>query len=75
MEPVHSGTKTNTVLYMPVGPDCPVNRMYSERMRFLFKNGFGPPDFNSKPENERYFVGRATEDDLTEEAKIMFGIK
>ncbi len=73
MERCHKGSSTNTVLYIPVGPECPLNRLYVQRARNLFKKGLGPPDFSLKPENELHYVGRATWDDLSQEAKAMFG--
>ena len=73
VEPVHSGTSTNSVLYIPVGPDCPINRLYVERAKFLFRRGLGPPDFGGSPENEFEYEDRAGWEDLTEEARRMLG--
>ena len=73
MEPAHNGKETNTVLYIPVGPDCPINRLYVERMRFQFLSGFSPPDFESKPENEKEFTDRATFSDLSTDGQTMMG--
>lgn len=75
VEAMHNGRTTNTVLYIPVGPDCPINRLYVERMKFHFLSGLSPPDFNLKPENERYFKNRATILDLSPEGKRMMGFE
>ena len=60
-------------MYNPIGPECPINRLYVERTRQLFKKGQGPPDFTGKPDNELHYNGRATWEDITEEGKIMLG--
>jgi len=75
VEPIHNGKTTNTVLYIPVGPDCPINRLYVERMKYQFLSGLSPPDFNQKPENERYFENRAGISDLSPEGKKMMGFE
>ena len=73
MESAHNGKETNSVLYIPVGPDCPVNRLYVERMRFRFLSGLAPPDFEAKPENEKTFIDRASLSTLSSKGKIMMG--
>ncbi len=73
VESEHRGRDTNVVLYIPVGPDCPVNRLYVERARLLFMKGLRPPDFNSRQDIEHNFKDRGTIEDLTDEAKIMMG--
>ena len=73
VEDRHNGKETNSVLYIPVGPDCPLNRLYVERMRFRFSSGLAPPDFEKKPENEKEFTNRASSSDLSREGKIMMG--
>ncbi len=73
VDQTHNGRETNTVFYIPVGPECPVNRLYVHRTRLLFMKGLGPPDFDRKPENELHYVDRATWDDLSVEAKALFG--
>ena len=73
VESVHNGNETNSVLYIPVGPDCPVNRLYVERMKFRFLSGLAPPDFEAKPENEKTFIGRASLSELSSKGKIMMG--
>ena len=75
VEPVHNGKATNTVLYIPVGPDCPINRLYVERMKFQFLSGLSPPDFEGKPENEKCFKGRASFLDLSSEGMKMMGFQ
>ena len=45
VEPVHGGTENNTVVYVPAGPDCPLNRSYLRNMRPRFESGTRPPDF------------------------------
>jgi len=55
VESAHLGREPNVVIYIPCGPDCPVNRLYVERSRMLFRRGLGPPDFNGKPDNELHF--------------------
>jgi len=75
VESKHEGKQTNSVLYIPVGPECPINRLYVERAKWCFKFGDSPPDFhtNAKANSERDFVGRATFKDLNEDAKRMMG--
>ncbi|TRY78133.1 hypothetical protein TCAL_15298 [Tigriopus californicus] len=73
VENVHNGAETNTVLYIPSGPDCLTNRLYLERTRFLFKNGLGPPDFQGSPQHELHFKNRGTPEDLNEDGKMMMG--
>ena len=75
VEPVHNGKTTNTVLYIPVGPDCPINRLYVERMKFQFLSGLSPPDFNQNPESEKYFKNRAGISDLSVDGKKMMGLE
>ena len=73
MEIEHNGSKTNSVLYISAGPDCPVNRLYVERMRFRFLSGLAPPDFEAKPENEKSFTGRSSYSELSAAGKVMMG--
>ena len=47
MEKVHNGSKNNTVVYIPAGPDCALNRAYSDKMRKRFELGATPPDLES----------------------------
>ena len=76
VEEFHSGTETNTVLYIPVGPDCPNNRAYIEKAKKCFLDGEFPPDFKMPTkQDERNFQDRATLDDLNEDAKIMMGFE
>ena len=70
---MHQGSTTNTVLYIPVGPKCPINDLYCARMRFLFEQGLGPPDFNKKPDNELHYKSRASKEDLSQDGLKMFG--
>lgn len=75
VEPEHKGTKTNTVLYIPAAPDCPLNRLYVERAKFCFESGLTPPDFRGgkKEDLEVNYKGRATKNDLNENALRMMG--
>ena len=73
VEDRHNGKETNSVLYIPVGPECTLNRLYVERMRFRFHWGLAPPDFENKPENEKEFINRASLSDLSPEGRIMMG--
>ena len=76
VEEFHSGTETNTVLYIPVGPDCPNNRAYIEKAKKCFLDGEFPPDFKMPTkQDERNFQDRATLDDLNEDAKVMMGFE
>ena len=36
VENKHQGSKANSVLYIPVAPDCPINRIYQRKMRHSF---------------------------------------
>ena len=74
VEELHSGDETNTVFYIPVGPDCPSNRAYLEIAKKCFLDGKCPPDFGmSNVQCESDFQDRATLDDLNDEAKVMMG--
>jgi len=74
VEELHSGKETNTVLYIPVGPDCPSNRDYLEKAKQCFLDGKCPPDFGmSNVQCESDFQDRATLDDLNDDAKVMMG--
>ena len=74
VEELHSGDETNTVLYIPVGPDCPSNRTYIEKAKKCFLDGKCPPDFGmSNVQCESDFEDRATLDDLNDDAKVMMG--
>ena len=44
-------------------------------MKFQFLSGLSPPDFNQKPENEKYFKNRAEISDLSVEGKKMMGLE
>ena len=48
VENEHQGEEANSVFYIPVAPDCPINRIYLRKMRHSFILGKTPPDF---PEN------------------------
>ena len=78
VEPSHDGTKTNTVMYIPAGPDCPLNRMYIEKAKLCFQSGSIPPDFDdsnlpSRSKDQKKFKGSATLEDLDANAKSMMG--
>ena len=73
VESSHDGKTTNSVLYIPTGPDCPVNQLYAARMRIRFLSGLGPPDFNGMPENEKSFTDRADYDHLSADGRMMMG--
>ena len=73
VEDRHNGKETNSVLYIPVGPDCPLNRLYIERMLFRFLSGLAPPDFEKKPEIEKKYINRARLSDLSREGRKMMG--
>ena len=73
VESGHLGKNPNAVMYVPVGPECPLNRLYVERSRWLFRKGLAPQDFQREPEKEVNFEGRATWKDLNEEAKRQLG--
>ena len=77
VEDEHTGKNVNTVLYIPAGPECPLNRLYVERAKYCFLNGLTPPDFhmNRKSNMEKEFKDRATLEDLNETAKVMMGFK
>ena len=44
-------------------------------MKYQFLSGLSPPDFNQKPENEKYFENRAGISDLSPEGKKMMGFE
>ena len=75
VESIHRGKETSAVLYIPVGPDCPINRLYVERAKMCFLTGNSPPDFHldSEANKEKNFKGRATLPDLNEVARKMMG--
>jgi len=75
VEEVHQGENTNTVLYIPVGPDCPSNRSYVEKAKACFLNGEVPPDFQNLANCETDFEDRATVEELNDVAKVMMGFK
>ena len=74
VESHHGGLHPNSVVYIPAGPDCRINRLYSRRMRHSFALGTTPPDF---PMNdfEVDFKDRATIDDLSTLGLQMVGLK
>ena len=45
MESMNSSPDYNSVLYIPAGPDCPINRNYARRLRHSLITGDTPPDF------------------------------
>ena len=45
VENKHEGSESNSVFYIPVAPDCPLNRIYLRKMRHSFVLGKTPPDF------------------------------
>jgi len=73
VEEYHSGEETNTVLYIPTGPDCPINRSYVERTKACFTSGKCPPDFGSSRESD--YQSRAKIEDLSDAAKVMMGFE
>ena len=76
VEEFHSGTETNTVLYIPVGPDCPNNKAYIKNAKKCFLDGKHPPDFEMPTrQDESDFQDRATLDDLNDDAKVMMGFE
>ena len=77
VEDEHFGQDVNTVMYIPAGPECPLNRLYVERAKNCFENGLSPPDFhmNRKANMEKDFKDRATVEDLNEDALVMMGFK
>ena len=72
MESQHTGKEHSTVLYIPAGPDCRINRDYLRRMRHTFLEGKSPPDF---PPNdyEVDYRDRATMADVTREGRKAMG--
>ena len=72
MESEHSGREHSSVLYIPAGPDCRINRDYLRRLRHAFAQGDTPPDF---PVNnyERTFRDRATVADLDDVGQEAMG--
>ena len=77
VEPVHEGNENNIVVYIPAGPDCPLNRAYLRHMNQRFERGARPPDFEwygLTESEEENFVGRASALDLSDEGKITIGL-
>ena len=62
----------NTMLYVPTGPDCEINRQYQRRLRHSFITRESPPNFEKK-DNEVNFKNSVTFDDLSETAKLLMG--
>jgi len=74
VEDFHHGEETNTVLYIPAGPDCAINRSYIEKAKECFLDGKKPPDFDRNCKaSEEEFKDRATLEDLNDAARIMMG--
>jgi hypothetical protein len=63
------------VLYISVGPSCPLNRLYIERLKHSLQNGKQPLDFQriAKAVEEHVWVGRSGITDLSEEGMKMMG--
>ena len=75
VEDFHHGEETNTVLYIPAGPDCAINRSYIEKAKECFLDGKRPPDFDRNCKaSEEEFKDRATLEDLNDAARIMMGL-
>ena len=64
----HKGKEYASVIYIGASPACIKNRAYALRQAASFSNGLSAPDFAAE-DYETNFVGRATEDDLTELGK------
>ncbi len=72
VESEHRGREHSSVLYIPAGPDCAINRDYLRRARHAFALGASPPDF-PKNDYEVDYRGRATPEDLTEIGRAAMG--
>ena len=71
VEKKHNGDKNNIVIYIPTGPDCPLNRLHAERIKYAVSKGLSPPDFYVDETHERRYVNRASWADWTREGKNM----
>ena len=48
----NSGRESVTVVYLGLGPDCPLNRHYQRRLQHSLLQGTSPPDFSPQEESE-----------------------
>ncbi|MCG5078320.1 DUF1479 domain-containing protein [Paraburkholderia tagetis] len=72
VEDAHRGTGYSNVMYIAAAPGCAKNDEYLKRQLPTFLRGESPPDFPAD-NFETDFVGRATEDSLTELGKTQLG--
>ena len=72
IEKKHEGNEANSVMYIPVAPDCPMNKVYLRKLRHAFILGKTPPDF---PENdfEVEYKDRAKISDLSDVGRMSMG--
>ena len=75
---IYGGSTQNSVLYIPIGPDCPINRHYLRKIRHAFVLGTTPPVSNDILVIEDYevdFKNRATLEDLSDLGLSTFGLQ
>jgi hypothetical protein len=68
----HTGTEDASVIYIGSAPDCAKNRAYLPKQMAAFLVGRSAPDFAAM-DFEVDFIGRATENDLTELGRRQMG--
>jgi hypothetical protein len=73
VEDEHKGAGSSNVLYLSSAPGCTKNTNYLELQTCAFLTGKTPPDF-APDDFEADFAGRATEVDLTDLGRKVFGI-
>lgn len=72
VEEWNSSASVNSVLYIPAGPDCPLNREYLRRLRLSLAGRQSPPDFPSS-DREKEYTGRVTIQSLDQAGLEMMG--
>ena len=72
VEEWNSSAQVNSVLYIPAGPDCSMNKVYLRRLRHALIAKQSPPDFPAS-DREKDYVGRATLSDLSKAGLDMMG--
>jgi hypothetical protein len=73
VENEHKGTGYSNVLYIGSAPGCAKNSEYLEKQAPAFLAGKTPPDF-APDDFEVDFIGRATEEDLTEQGRKQLAV-
>ena len=72
VETEHVGNEANSLMNIPVAPDCPINRVYLRKLRHSFVLGKTPPDFTEN-DFEVSYDDRARINDLTNIGRKLMG--